>query len=225
MELRHLRYFVAVAEEQNVTRAAVRLHVSQPPLSRQISRLEQEIGLRLLDRNRHAVALTEGGRVFLDDTRLILARVDALKERATRAAAGLTGRLTVAFGSSTAYALLPSLVHSFRALYPDVELVLRSMPVIKQIEALRAGEIDVGVLRLPVYDELISTQFVHRESLIVALPSKHTLAHRRRIRIDRDELNSYVDDVGFAEPRMFFFANLDQIGKRCAFFDATQVTE
>jgi DNA-binding transcriptional LysR family regulator len=184
VEIRQFRYFLAVAEEFSFTRAALRCHVSQPPLSRQIARLEQEIGVRLLERDHHSVALTEAGRIFLEDARAVLARVDGSRERAIRAASGLTGRLTVGFGSSTAYALLPMLVRNFRTRYPDVELVLKSMPVIAQVEALRAGEIDVGVLRLPVYDEMISTQFVHREGLVVVLPATHALAGARRIRLE-----------------------------------------
>jgi DNA-binding transcriptional LysR family regulator len=184
MEIRQLRYFLAVAEELSFTRAAERCFISQPPLSRQIAILEREIGVRLLKRDNHSVSLTEAGRAFLEDARHILIRVDGAKQRAVMAASGLTGKLTIGFGSSTAYALLPSLVHSFRSKFPNVELLLRSMPVINQIEALRLGEIDIGVLRLPVFDELICTQFVHREGLVVALPETHALAKRKKIRIE-----------------------------------------
>ena len=181
VELRQMRYFLAVAEELNFTRAAKRCHVSQPPLSRQIAQLEDELGVRLLTRDPHSVALTDAGRVFLEDVYAILERVDRSKQRAVRAASGLTGQLVVGFGSSTAYVLLPMLVKRFRAHYPHVQLVLRSMPVIEQIEALRDGQIKVGVVRLPVYDELIQTQFVHREGLVVALPAEHPLAAHDRV--------------------------------------------
>ena len=184
MEIRQLRYFLAVAEELSFTRAAERCHVSQPPLSRQIAYLEREIGAQLLDRDRHSVSLTAAGRVFMEEARLILERIDGSRERAVRAARGLTGRLVVGFGSSTTYALLPRMVRNFRNRYPDVELVLKSMPVISQVEALRAGKIDIGVLRLPVYDELISTYLVHHEDLVVALPADHPLALRRRVLLE-----------------------------------------
>ena len=179
-----MRYFLAVAEELNFTRAAKRCYISQPPLSRQIAQLEDELGVKLLDRDQHSVALTEAGRVFLEDIYAILERVDRSRERAVRAASGLTGQLVVGFGSSTAYALLPMLVKRFRVKYPHVQLVLRSMPVIEQIEALRNGHINIGVLRLPVYDELINTQFVHREGLVVALPAHHPLACRDPVAVE-----------------------------------------
>jgi LysR family transcriptional regulator, benzoate and cis,cis-muconate-responsive activator of ben and cat genes len=184
VEIRQLRYFLAVAEELSFTRAADRCQVSQPPLSRQIAHLEEEIGVRLLDRDQHSVSLTAAGRVFLEEARAILERIDGSRERTVRAASGLTGRLVIGFGSSTTYALLPMLVRNFRTHYPDVQLVLQSMPVITQVEALRAGEIDVGVLRLPVYDELISTHLVHHEDLVVALPADHPLARVRKVLLE-----------------------------------------
>ena len=183
MEIRQFRYFQAVAQELSFTRAAEICHVSQPPLSRQIALLEAELGVQLLKRNQHSVELTEAGRVFLQDARTVLACISGVRERTVRAASGLSGQLNVGFGSSTAYALLPTLVRNFRTRHPDVKLELTSMPLIEQIEALRARKIDIGILRLPVYDELISTHFVHRECLVVALPSGHPLAGKRRVRL------------------------------------------
>ena len=175
MDLRQMRYLVAVAEELSFTRAARRCHVSQPPLSRAIRELEQEIGIRLFERDKHHVAVTPAGRSLLEDARRALALLDESAERARRTARGLRGTLSIGFGGSPVYSLLPALVRRFRQAVPDVEIRFRAMAVLRQIEALRNGEIDIGIVRLPVYDELIDTRFVYREPLVVALPSGHPL--------------------------------------------------
>ena len=181
MEFRQLRYFVAVAEELSFTRAAELCNVSQPPLSRQIALLEQRVGARLLNRDRHTVSLTDAGRVFLEDAKRTLALAEEAASRARRAGKGLIGRLVLGFGGSTAYELLPAIVRCYRRDHPDVELVLRSLPVTQQLEALRSREIDMGLLRLPVHDELVETQLLRRESFVAALPHDHPLAGKRRL--------------------------------------------
>ncbi len=175
MYLRQLRYLVALAEELNFTRAAARCHVSQPPFSRAIRDLELQIGARLFDRDKHRVALTPAGASMVEDARKSLALLDEGARRAQRTAAGYSGTLTFGFGGSTVYSLLPALVASFREIAPDVLIAFKAMPVLSQIEALRDGIIDVGILRLPVFDEMVSTQFVYAEPLVVALPSGHAL--------------------------------------------------
>lgn len=183
MEFRQLRYFIAVAQELSFTRAAAICHVSQPPLSRQIALLEQRLGARLFFRDRHTVELTDAGRVFLEDAKRTLAMADMAAERAKRADMGLVGKLTLGFGGSTAYSLLPALVRRFHRDHPDVELALKSLPVTQQIEALRNREIEMGLLRLPVHDELVETQLLRRESFVAVIPRGHRLAKCKTIEL------------------------------------------
>lgn len=175
MDLRQIRYMIAVSEELNFTRAAERCNVSQPPLTRAIRELEQEVGARLFDRDTHRVALTPAGEGLVTDARKALTMLEEGVDRARRTAMGLTGTLTFGFGGSTVYSLLPLLVRRFRDATPDVSIRFRAMPVLHQIEALRDGVIDIGIVRLPIHDELIDTLFVHSEPLAVALPTGHPL--------------------------------------------------
>jgi DNA-binding transcriptional LysR family regulator len=174
-----MRFLIAVAEELSFTRAAQRCHVSQPPLSRAIRELEREIGTRLFERDKHHVAVTAAGRSLVEDARRAFALLADSSERARRAARGLRGTLAIGFGGSPVYALLPALIRHFRAAVPDVEIRFRSMAVLRQIDALREGVIDLGIVRLPVHDELIETRFVYREPLMVALPADHGLGGPR----------------------------------------------
>lgn len=186
MDLRQLRYLVALAEELNFTRAAARCHVSQPPFSRAIRDLEIEIGARLFERDKHRVALTPAGASLVEDARRSLALIAEGTLRAQRTAAGYSGTLTFGFGGSNVYSLLPALVASFRKVAPDVLISFKAMPVLSQIDALREGTIDIGILRLPVFDELIATRFVYAEPLVVALPAGHELlADSSAITIDQ----------------------------------------
>jgi DNA-binding transcriptional LysR family regulator len=149
MELRHLRYFVAVAEELNFTRAAARLHIGQPPLSMQIRDLEGEIGVRLFERTQRRVALTPAGQNFLEHAYRILANVGEAVADAQRAARGELGDLRVGFTSSLPFTdLLPDALHAYRARYPAVRLHLREMFTPEQFSAIARGELDVGFVRL-----------------------------------------------------------------------------
>lgn len=149
MELRHLRYFVAVAEELNFTRAAARLHIGQPPLSMQIRDLEGEIGVRLFERTQRRVALTPAGQNFLEHAYRILANVGEAVADAQRAARGELGELRVGFTSSLPFTdLLPDALHAYRARYPAVRLHLREMFTPEQFSAIARGELDVGFVRL-----------------------------------------------------------------------------
>lgn len=178
MDIRQLRYLVAVADELSFTRAAERCHVSQPPLSRAIALLEQEVGARLVERDRHRVALTPAGTSLVADARRALESLGEAGEKARRIADGLVGTLAIGFGGTTLYHLLPMLIRRFRAVLPEVEIRFQAMPVLEQIDALRRGEIDIGILRLPVHDELIETRRVRREPLIMALPDGHPLVRQ-----------------------------------------------
>lgn len=173
MDVRQLRYFVALAEELNFTRAAARCHVSQPPLSRAIKQLEEELGAELFLRDTHQVRLTPAGVTLANDAQRILALVNESGERVKKVARGLRGTLTLGFGGSTVYSFWPKLVRGFTEAMPDVDLVFRSMSVLEQIEALRNDQIDIGLIRLPVLDELVETEPVYQEPLAVALPSGH----------------------------------------------------
>lgn len=175
MDVRQMRYLIAVADELSFTRAAERCHISQPPLSRAIRELEEDIGARLFERDKHRVTITPAGVSLVEDARRALALLDEAVERARRTGQGLRGSLSVGFGGSTVYSLLPALVRRFRATAPEVDIVFKAMPVLHQIDALRVGDIDIGILRLPVHDELVETHFIYAEPLVVALPLDHPL--------------------------------------------------
>ncbi|MGA2758356.1 MAG: LysR substrate-binding domain-containing protein, partial [Solirubrobacteraceae bacterium] len=197
MELRHLRYFLAVAEELHFHRAATRLHISQPPLSQQIRALERELGVTLLERNRRRVTLTAAGEAFRDETRAILAAVDRAAERARNISRGSLGTLSVGFvGSAMFSPTLPDILREFRATRPDVELVLRELPTVVQFQALLGGELDVGVIRGPVapaeIDPRLELMTIQRERLVAALPSEHPLASRRRLRAEELRGETFV---------------------------------
>jgi len=180
MELRHLRYFVTVAEELHFGRAAQRLHLSQPPLSMQIKALEQELGTQLLLRTQRRVELTVAGVVFLDEARDILSRVEQARSAALRAARGEVGELTVGFVTIADYNLLPQALLEFRAQSPGIRLVLREATTDVQLRDLAAERMDVGFLLSPVKDERLDVLPLLREPLMAALPERHALARGRR---------------------------------------------
>ena len=181
MELRHLRYFVAVAEELHFHRAAERLHMSQPPLSQQVRALEAELDVQLLLRDRRSVSLTPAGAVFLREARRILEAVDAAAEAARSVARGEAGRLAVGFVGSAMHGALPGVLRAHRRAFPRVQLVLTELPTAPQLEALRTGRIDVGVIRPPVREPDLALETIHTEPLVVALPADHALAARPEV--------------------------------------------
>jgi DNA-binding transcriptional LysR family regulator len=176
MELRHLRYFVTVADELHFGRAAARLGIAQPPLSRQIQKLEAELGFPLFDRSRRRVELSSAGAVLLAHARSVLESVETAVREARRTHAGERGRVAVGYPSSLAYTGLVGLLRAFRAAFPDVELTVRELPLAGQIEAIKARQLDVGFVRGPLADELLTAECVRREPLVVALPADHALA-------------------------------------------------
>ncbi len=181
MELRHLRYFVAVAEELHFGRAAERLHIAQPPLSQQIRRLEQELGVELFRRNRRRVDLTDAGRLLLEQSRPLLAQAAHAEKLLGRAGAGEVGRLSIGFVGSASYEVLPAILHEFRNRFPDVELRLEEQTTGDQVGALNVGRIDVGLVRPPVADDSIELTPLVEERLIAALPEAHPLAERATV--------------------------------------------
>lgn len=183
MELRHLRYFVAVAEELHFGRAAERLFMAQPPLSQQIKQLEVELGFDLFERTNRRVRLTEAGKVYLEEARVILRRVEDAKVKAFRVSRGETGWIGVGFVASSSYDILPDVLRRFRDLYPDVELVLAELLSIDQIGALREKRIHVGFSRMSIVERGIVCETIATERLLVALPSRHPLAGASSIRV------------------------------------------
>lgn len=184
MELRHLRYFLAVAEELNFTRAALRLHIAQPPLSQQIQALEAELGLQLFERKKRPLQLTAAGQVLLTETRLVFAAVERAIISTKRASRGEIGRLVMGANSSIANSVLPDILRVFRSRFPDVELVLRELTSFGQVQELLSCGIDVGFDRLPneyENDTALSFMPILQESLIIALPEQHPLAAQAQI--------------------------------------------
>lgn len=181
MELRHLRYFVAVAEELNFTRAAARLRTAQPSLSQQIRQLEKSVGAPLLDRSRHHVALTNPGRVFLRQARDILARVEHARRLARQAAEGRAGDMSVGTFPSADIRILPSLRPLIAAHLPDLRLILHSKYTMGHVEGLKSGELDVAFMRGPVEVDGLDCLELLREEIVIVLPSHHALAQRKRI--------------------------------------------
>ena len=177
MELRHLRYFIAVAEELHFGRAAEQLGISQPPLSQQIQALEEEIGARLLERTNRRVELTEAGRLFLDESRQVLAQVDKAVQLARRAQRGELGELKVGFTSSAPFtSTVPRSIHAFRQAYPDVHLELHEMSSAETVKALLEDGVQVGVIRpLALPDNLLAVE-LFREPLVAVLRADHPLA-------------------------------------------------
>lgn len=180
MDLRHLRYFVAVAETGHMTRAAECLGIQQPPLSQQIRALEAHLGLPLFRRHPKGVALTDGGRVLLDEARRVLADVAAIEERMARLARGQQGLLRVGFTSSAAaHAFIPDAIRACRTRFPDIELVLSEDNAATLTEAVAASRLHAAFLRVPVSrPEGVVLRTLLNEPAVVALPLDHALARR-----------------------------------------------
>jgi LysR family transcriptional regulator, hca operon transcriptional activator len=181
VELRHLRYFVAVADELNFTRAAARLHTSQPSLSQQIRQLEAEVGVALLDRSRHHVALTNAGRVFLRETKDILGRLDHAGRLAKQAAGGRAGDLSVGTFPAADVRIVPALRPLVATHLPNLRLILHSKYAVEPVAALRSGALDVAFLRGPLDADGLELVDLLHEEIVVVLPAHHALARRTRI--------------------------------------------
>jgi len=189
IELRHLRYFVAVSEELHFGRAAARLHMSQPPLSQQIRSLEAELGLSLFRRTNRRVELTKAGQAFLEGARRTLESANQTVREARSADDGETGELVLGFVDSSIYGYMPIVLRAFRKQHPSVRVVIRALTSAEQVEKLERGEIQLGILRpLRVSSRLVIEE-LGREQLVVALPKGHRLAAHKQIQIRdlRDE--------------------------------------
>ena len=183
MELRHLRYFVAVAEELHFGRAARRLNLAQPPLSQQILSLEEELGVKLFMRTSRRVDLTMEGRLFLDHARRVLAQAREAVEVVKSAGRGEIGHLAIGYVTSSVNALVPAILKAFHRERPAVELHCKEMNAARQVQALRQHEIDVGVLRTSLADESLELIPLFKEPLVLALPAGHPLVKRAKLRL------------------------------------------
>lgn len=202
MELRHLRYFMAVAEELHFTRAAERLHIGQPPLSQQIQALEDELGVVLFERNRRRVALTEAGKRLLAGARRVFAETEHAVEEARRAARGETGELRVGYSASLPFtSFLPKVLHDYRELHPHIELKLSSLFSAEQYDALLAERLDIGLLRYSGRDVPAGIELheISRDALRVVINTNHPLASQESLALvdlKNEGFITYPHDVG-----------------------------
>lgn len=176
IETRHLRYFLAVAQELNFSRAAEKLNMAQPPLSRQIQQLEAELGVTLFNRQERPLALTRGGSLLREQALGVMQRMDELRGTMRRFVASEKPRFVIGFVPSVIYARLPRVIRGFREVAPDVELSLIEMMSFEQIAALKEGRIDVGFGRIRFDDPALRREVLREERLAVALPLGHRLA-------------------------------------------------
>ncbi|KAM3094148.1 LysR substrate-binding domain-containing protein [Phormidesmis sp. 146-35] len=189
VELRHLHYFIAVAEELHFSRAAERLHISQPPLSQQIRDLEEELGIKLFERTKRQVLLTEAGKVFLERSYLVLGQLEQAIEATQQIGRGEVGRLAIGFVDSAMYTVLPEILRVFREQFPAVELRLHELTTAQQIQALYDKQIDVGIVRSAISEPGLSAECLLLESLVLALPEKHPLSAQTQV-----SLSSLADE-------------------------------
>jgi DNA-binding transcriptional LysR family regulator len=187
VELRHLRYFIAVAEQLNFSRAAEELHTAQPSLSQQIRQLEREIGVELFDREGRRVALTAAGSAFLAEARALVARLNDAVERTRETARGLRGELRIAYAVSAMVSTLPTAIREYRLLHPDVRITLQALDPASVLAALQAHDVDAGVYvtrgNLRRYEEIVVRR-IGSMTMAVVLPATHPLAGRRSISLD-----------------------------------------
>ena len=192
MDLRDLRYFVALAETQSFTRAAAALGIAQPSLSHQIKKLERELEADLFHRSRRGVGLTTAGRRVLIEARLLLSQAEATRQAARLAGAGELGELRVGFIEAVAFSLLPKVISAFRRAYPNVTVRLFELSTVEQTNALRERTIDVGIMRVPVPGDDIETTALKREPVAVAMPSSHPLAKNATVKLAALEQEDFI---------------------------------
>lgn len=208
--LRHIRYFIAVAEEMHFSRAAERLHMAQPPLSQQIRQLEQLMGVDLFQRTKRRVQLTAAGQAFLTECRLLLQQLDQAVLKAQQANRGEYGTLTIGFVSSASYSVLPKLLRQFRQTYPDVNVVLRELSASLQSQAIDSRSIDISIARSAVDSINAELAATIEESLIVAMPSGHELSRAKTVSLEELAREPFI-----LFPRSLSPALYDQIISLC----------
>ena len=193
MELRQIRSFLSIAETLHFGRAAELIHISQPALSLQIRALEEEVGVRLFERNRRRTTLTAAGFAFRDDAAAALSQLEQAIRRAKLAANGKLGLLRIGFISTARSEIVPHIVRQFRELNPDVEFSLRNILTAEQVQMLETGSLDIGFLRLPIGGHpALDVVTVHREPFVLVVPSSHKLAKRKRLRLSEVSGENFV---------------------------------
>jgi DNA-binding transcriptional LysR family regulator len=181
MELRHIHYFIAVAEELHFSRAAQRLHISQPPLSQQIRDLEEELGVKLFERTKRQVHLTEAGKVFLERSYLVLEQLKQAIAVTQKIGQGEVGELAIGFVDSATYTVLPEILRVFREQFPAVELRLHEMTTAQQIQALLHKQVDIGIVRSAISEPGLSVECLLHEPLVLALPENHPFSAQTQL--------------------------------------------
>ncbi|MDN0192064.1 als operon DNA-binding transcriptional repressor AlsR [Bacillus stercoris] len=184
MELRHLQYFIAVAEELHFGKAARRLNMTQPPLSQQIKQLEEEVGVTLLKRTKRFVELTAAGEIFLNHCRMALMQIGQGIELARRTARGEHGHLVIGFVGSATYEFLPPIVREYRKKFPSVKIELREISSSRQQEELLKGNIDIGILHPPLQHTALHIETAQSSPCVLALPKQHPLTSKESITIE-----------------------------------------
>ncbi len=207
MDLRRLRYFVAVAEESSFSRAAQRLHIAQPPLSNQIKQLEEELEIKLFVRTNRGVRMTEAGELLLEETRRIFVQIEQTIRVVRRVGHGEVGRLTLGFVPSASNEVLPPILRAFGDRFPDVALFLREMRPDQIVHRLHANQIDVGFLYLPLDDASLNSECVSREPVILALPEKHPLASEDQVELRTLAHEQFVLPARYQMPGLYAQVN------------------
>lgn len=210
IELRHLRYFMAVAEELHFGRAAERLHMAQPPLSQQIRQLENELGFQLFHRTKRSVELTEAGEVFLVECQRLFRQLDQAVQMGRQVSRGEMGQLVLGFVTSATYNVLPVILRSFRTHVPNVNLELHELTTDQQLQWLRERRLDVGFVRPPIDDDDFELLTIWQEPLVVALPEQHALAQQ-----DQVSLRSLTQESFILFPRSLAPGLYDQVISLC----------
>ena len=192
MELRQLRYFVAVAQELHFGRAAQRLQMTQQPLSRQIQALESELGVRLFERTKRRVRLTSAGQLFLEEACKVLGQTEQAIQTAQKAERGELGRLVVGFNGFAIESLLPDVIRVFCARYPEVNLNLREMTTTDQVKAMQAEQIQLGFIMPPIVTDSLRCEFILQEPLVVLLSETHRLAPEPEVSLQALQDDAFV---------------------------------
>jgi DNA-binding transcriptional LysR family regulator len=194
MHFRQIECFLAVAEELHFSRAAKRLHLSQPPLSKHIQQLEQELGVQLFMRNRRSVTLTEAGRIYQEKVRNVMYQLEEAKLAAQRAQEGQTGELKIGFLSALFYDFIPPLLMRFRRRFPDVQVTLLEMVAAKQFEAVSDGKVDVAFPGLPPDKPglEISSRILRKDKWFACFHSEHPLAQHEKVSLEELRRESFV---------------------------------
>jgi LysR family transcriptional regulator, benzoate and cis,cis-muconate-responsive activator of ben and cat genes len=192
MNLNHLRAFVAVAESLSFSRAAKRLHVSQPALSNQIRLLEEDLETKLFVRNRRSVAMTAAGKEILEDAERLLSTADEIKQRVRKISKGVLGTLRIGFVASATSDIIPRLTVAFRKSFPEISLELKNVPTVPQIDALRQRALDIGIVRLPLGEADIEVLPLFSEPFAIVISKQHPLGAHRKITVRDLEGEAFV---------------------------------